>query len=97
MTFQDPVLRQHYDHALVLMSGLPIELRPICALMDAYQIYRQTDGEETPRVREIIYHLTDPDLRPVLRRWFRIMCVNEMNPTAMKFRKQMSEIIGQSL
>ena len=97
MTFQDPVLRQHYEHAIALMSGLPVELHPICALMDAYQLYRQTEGEPTPRVREIIYHLTDPDLRPSLRQWFRIMCDNEMNPTAMKLRKQMSEIIGESL
>ena len=97
MTFQDPVLRQHYEHAITLMSGLPVELRPICALMDAYQLYRQTEGEPAPRVREIIYHLTDPDLRPSLRQWFRIMCDNEMNPTAMKFRQQMSEIIGESL
>ena len=91
------MLQEHYDRVFTLSSGIPVEMRPVVALMDAYGFFRQTDGEQAPRVREALYHLTEPDLRPALRQWFRIICANEMNPTAMKFRQKLSEIIGETL
>ena len=97
MTFQDQMLQQHYDRAFALMSGVSFELRPVCALMDAYVFFKHTDGEQAPRVREAIYHLSEPDLRPALRQWFQIMCADEMNPAATKFRRKMSELIGEIL
>ena len=97
MTFQDQMLQQRYDLAVKLVSGFPVELRPICALIDAYLFFRQTDGEQAPRVREAIYHLSEPDLRPALRQWFQIMCSDEMNVAATKFRRKMSELIGETL
>jgi hypothetical protein len=97
MIFQDSILRQHYERVISLMSGIPLELRPVCALLDTYAFFRQAEGEQAPRVREAFYHLSDPDLRPALRQWFRFICPNETNPTAMKSRQLLSEIIGETL
>jgi hypothetical protein len=97
MTFQDSTLQQHYERVFTLSSGIPIEMRPVCALMDAYGFFKQTDGEQAPRVREALYHLTEPDLRPALRQWFRLISANDTNTTAMRFRQKLSEIIGETL
>jgi hypothetical protein len=97
MTFEDSILQEHYERAIALMSGIPVELRQVCALMDACGFFRQTDGEQGPRVREAIYHLTEPELRPALRQWFGILCANETNAAAMKFRQKLGEIIGETL
>ena len=94
--FADSQLQQHYERVLPLTTYLPEELRPVCALMDAYGRFRVTDGEQSPTVREALQILTAPDLRPALRRWYRDY-TGEMNPTATKFRQTLSQIVGESL
>ena len=94
--FTDSQLQQHYEQVLPLTTYLPEELRPVCALMDAYGRFRVTDGEQADRVREVLQKLTAPELRPALRRWYRDH-TGDMNPTATEFRQTLSQIVGESL
>jgi hypothetical protein len=94
--FTDAQLQQHYERVLPLTTYLPEELRPVCALMNAYGRFRVTDGEQADRVREVLQKLTAPELRPALRRWYRDH-TGEMNPTATEFRQTLSQIVGESL
>jgi len=68
--FDDPQLKQHYEKVVLIMTTLPEELRPICALLDAWHWFRLTEGEQSPRVSEAIRHLADPQLRPALKSWY---------------------------
>jgi hypothetical protein len=46
--FYDLQLKRHYEKVISLMTGLPEELRPICALLDAWQWYKVAEGEHRP-------------------------------------------------
>ncbi len=96
MKFTDSQLQQHIERVLPLTTYLPEELRPVCALMDAYSRFLVTDGEQGERVRELLAKLTAPELRPALRGWYRHH-TGEMNPTATEFRHTLSELVGESL
>jgi hypothetical protein len=94
--FTDSQLQQHYERVLPLTKYLPEELRPVCALMDAYGRFRVTDGEQSPTVCEVLQILAAPELRPALRRWYRDHA-GQMNPTATEFRQTLSQLLGESL
>ena len=78
------------------MSSLPVELRPVAALMDAYGWFRLIEGEESPRVGEIIEQLLSPELRPALHQWYRQL-PSSLNPIATEFHHRLSILTGESL
>ncbi|MFO1458494.1 MAG: hypothetical protein U1G08_03730 [Verrucomicrobiota bacterium] len=96
MKFSDPQLQRHFDRVFLLTTDLPENLRPICALFDAYYRFRVTDGEQGTRTREVLAKLTPPELRPALRDWYRHPTVG-MNPTATAIRHTLSLLVGESL
>ena len=96
MNFSDPQLRQHFDQTLLLTTHSPEDLRPVCALMDAYSRFRVTDGEQGPKVRGVLAKLTAPELRPALRDWYR-QHTGEMNPIATAIRHTLSLLVGEHL
>ena len=96
MTFSDAELQQRYDRTVSLATGVPEELRPVFALMDAYDAFRILEGEDSDKVHEIIQKLTSPELRPALRRWYQDP-IETMNASAAGFRQKLSQFVGESL
>jgi hypothetical protein len=96
MKFDDAQLQEHFNKGVKIMTGLPEDLRPICALLDAYNWFRLTAGENDSRVREVMSKLTSAELRPALRRWFNRID-GEMNPAAMEFHRKLELAIGEEL
>ncbi|MGA1237210.1 MAG: hypothetical protein ACO34E_10125 [Limisphaerales bacterium] len=94
MIFADAKLQQHVERAVTIMTSLPDEQRPVCGLLDAFQFFSLTEGEDSPRAAEAMKHLLSAELRPALRSWYR-RCGDDMNPAAMEFREHMSELAGE--
>jgi hypothetical protein len=94
MIISDPQLRTHVERVVALLTGLPDNTRPICGLMDAYQFYSRTVGEDTRQAREALQLLLSEELRPALREWYR-MCGNEINPAALEFRERLSALANE--
>jgi hypothetical protein len=93
--FTNPQLQQHFERVLPLMTTLPEEQRPICALMDAYSRFRVTHGEQSDIVREAIDCLLLPELRPGLRSWY-LRSGHNMNPFAREFRDRLGQMAGET-
>ena len=85
MTINNPKLKHHVERVCELTSGLPMELGPICGLMDAYQFYARIDGPDSVQAGEALELLLSDELRPALRQWYRT-CGENMNPAALEFR-----------
>jgi hypothetical protein len=96
MTFDDPDLQRHFDRVATLMTSLPEEIRPIFALIDAYTWFRLIEGEQSPRLQDILQRLIAPELRPALRRWYAGFG-GDMNPGAMEFHDFLERTIGEGL
>ena len=95
--FNDTQLQQHFDHTMSLrVENLSDEERPVFALMTAYGWFRRVDGEQSPKVCEIIDHLLLPELRPALRSWYS-RSGDRINPAAMEFREYLSELAKEKL
>jgi hypothetical protein len=94
IAFRDLRLQRHVELAAVYVTNLPEDLLLICGLMDAYQRFALTDGDDSLLVQEAIEHLLSPDLRPALRSWYRRSSDN-INPAAMEFRDQLSAMAGE--
>jgi hypothetical protein len=93
--FDDPQLQQHCERVVLIMTTLPEDFRPICALLDAWQWFRLTDGEQSPRVSEAIRHLADPQLRPALKSWY--LRASNLNVAANEFHDIIERQIGEKL
>ena len=94
MTFRDTQLQKHFERVVSVVQGCPPDQLPICALLDAWQLFSRMDGEKSPRASEAIEHLLSPELRPALRSWYR-RCGDKMNPTATEYRDRLSEMAGE--
>ena len=94
MKFTDPNLQRHVERATGCVTGLPADQQPVCVLLDAYQWFGVTEGQDSPRVAEALEHLLSPELRPALRSWYR-RCGDDMNPTATEFREHLSKLAGE--
>jgi hypothetical protein len=77
------------------MTNLPEELRPICALLDAWQWYRVAEGEESPRAREAIRQLSAPELRPALKAWY--LRQSNTNAAIDEYRQTLEQATGEQL
>src|SRR5258707_15884781 len=94
MTIHDPKLKTHVDRVSVLMTSLPVDLRPVCGLMDAYDWYARVDGADSGQAHEALELLLSEELRPALRGWYQ-RCGNKMNPAALEFRQRLSRAAGE--
>ena len=97
MKFKDSQLQEHYERVFASMTSVTQEMRPVCALLDAYVLFKHSDGEQAPRVHEVIEHLSALELRSGLKKWLCIVSTNETNPAATKLRRRLSEVIGEPL
>src|SRR6266576_3987386 len=68
MQFDDVELQQHYERVVSLVTNLPEDLRSVCGLMDAFHWFSVSEGEHSPRARDIFQRLTALELRPALRK-----------------------------
>ena len=94
MTFSDAKLQQHVERVAACATGLPDEQRLVCGLLDAYQLFQLTEGEQSPRVAEAVQKLLSAELRPALRSWYRSFGDN-MNANAIAFRDRLGELAGE--
>ncbi|GEP42373.1 hypothetical protein [Brevifollis gellanilyticus] len=97
--FSDPELQRRYERTvstLSILMGLPEELWPVFALMDAYDLFKHLEGEDSDKVRDIIQKLTSPELRPALRLWYQDP-METMNASAAEFRQRLSGLVGETL
>ena len=76
------------------MTGCPADQLPVLGLMDAWQWFLLTEGENSPRAAEAIEHLLSPELRPALRLRYRRLG-DGMNENALSFRDRLSELVGE--
>ena len=76
------------------MTGLPADLLPVCGLLDAFQWFILTEGEDSPRVREALEHLLSSEMRPALRRWYQRFGEG-INPAAIQFRERLATLAGE--
>jgi hypothetical protein len=94
MTFTDAKLQQHVERVAASATGLPSEQRLVCGLLDAYQFFQLTEGEQSLRVGEAVQKLLSVQLRPALRNWYRSFG-DDMNANAIAFRDRLSELAGE--
>ena len=95
MTFRDSQFQLHFERTVPLVQGCPTEERPVCALLDACQWFRVTEGDALPRASVAIEHLLSTELRPALRSWYHRHGA-DMNPAATEFRDRLSQLAGES-
>ncbi len=96
MKFDDPQLQEYYERVVSVMTSLPEDLRPICALMDAHHWFSLIEGESSPKTREAFQKLTSLELRRALKRWYK-HGQGEMNPAAKEFHLFLERTIGEEL
>lgn len=77
------------------MTSLPEELRPICALLDAWHWFKLAEGEQSARALEAIRRLSHPEMRPALKKWY--LQQREVNTAADAFRHELEKAIGEEL
>jgi hypothetical protein len=74
MTFQHPDVQQAYEQGMactLLTRGYSDDERQVSALASAYFWFQTIEGDQSPKVAEIVSHLLSAELRPGLRSWFR--------------------------
>ena len=96
MKFEDQELQRQYDKVIALKIDLPDELRLIFALMDCGSFFKLLEGEESPKLSEILRILTSAELRPALRRWYAHLGPN-INPAAREIHDALERITGEAL
>ena len=96
MTFRDQILERHVHEASGVVTGLPDDLLLVYGLLDAFDWFRVTEGEDAPRTAEAIEHLLSQEVRPALRQWYKIYGKN-MNDNAIRFRERLSKLAGEKL
>jgi hypothetical protein len=94
MVFRDTQLQKHFERVVSIVQGCPPDELPICALLDAWQWFRLTEGDDSSRASEAIEHLLSPELRPALRSWYR-RYGDKMNPAAIEFRDRLGVKAGE--
>lgn len=96
VTISDPDLRRHVERAATGVRGLPLDLRQIFGLFDAYDFFLIREGEQSPRVQEAWRLLLSPELRNPLCRWF-VRAGDNINPWALEMRRRLTEFTGEQL
>ena len=94
MQFQDPEVQRVFQRNAECVQNEDATPRELCGVLAAYDWFRLTDGEQSPRVNSIIEALLSPELRPALRRWYR-RWGNGMNENALRFRDRLSKLAGE--
>jgi hypothetical protein len=95
MNFEDSKLKQHYERVASLMTTLPRNMRPICALLDAWQWFKLTEGKDSPRVHETVRLLARPELRSSLKTWY--LRQTTTNVAIDEYRHALEQIIEEKL
>ncbi|HEY6184268.1 MAG TPA: hypothetical protein VIW67_18625 [Terriglobales bacterium] len=79
-----------------MAGSLPDEMRPVFALLDAYDWLRLIDGETALRTNKTFRLLISSELRPALRSWYR-RSTGKMNPGAIALHAKLEQAIGERL
>jgi hypothetical protein len=93
--FRDQQIQENYDKTIACVSGCPVEQLPILAMLDALYWFQLIEGEQSPKVKELLEKLLSPELRPALRAWYQ-RSGDKINDGALKFRKQISALAGEN-
>jgi hypothetical protein len=91
----DPKLQQHCEKVISVMTSLPEDLRPICALLDAWHWFRLAEGDGSHRVMEAVRQLSHPRMRSALKAWY----LGQTKPDAStdNYRRTLEQTIGEQL
>lgn len=93
--FSDPELQKHCEKVISIMTSLPEDLRPICALLDAWHWFRLAEGEQSAKASEAIRHLADPQMRSALKLWY--LRTSKSNIAANEARLLLERTVGERL
>src|SRR5436309_2697146 len=88
--FTDPQLQDCYERNFAEVTDLSAELRQVCALITAHDLFEMLEGPHSSRVHETIEHLLLPGLRLGLRRWYQRSGADP-DPAAVALRDQLSQ------
>jgi len=94
VNFNDPQLQECYDRNFETVIGFSDGMRQVCALIAAHDFFQMIEGPHSVRVHETIERLLSPGLRAGLRAWYG-RCGDGMNPAAIEFRDQLSQLDGE--
>ena len=93
--FDDVQLQQHCERVISLMTSLPEDLRPICALLDAWYWYKVAEGDQSSKVSEAMRLLSKPEMRSALKSWY--LQQHNVNVAVDEFRRILEKTTGDAL
>jgi hypothetical protein len=96
VNFTDPQLQKCYESNFAEADGFSNDLRQVCALIGAHDLFQMLEGPHSSRVHETKEHLLLPELRAELRRWYQRSGADK-DPAAVALRDQLSQLAGEKL
>ena len=96
MNFADAQLQKCYEANFAHAKSFSDELRQVCALIEAHDMFQMLEGPHSARVHEAIWQLLLPKLRSGLRRWYLRPGTNQ-DPAAVALREHLSQLAGEPL
>ena len=89
--------QRHYERALSI-GGCPRDELAICALLDGFEYFQRTNGEEDGYTKRALDRLLSdaPAIRAGLRAWYR-RCGENLDASQLQIRDRLSELIGEKL
>jgi hypothetical protein len=94
--FNDSELQRCYESNLADVGPEPGELSQIKVLLSVRAIFANLEGEHSARVHETVDHLLSPELRPALRRWYRL-ANSGLDTSGLKLRDDLNSLAGEQL
>src|SRR5216117_2343417 len=96
VNFTDSQLKYCYERNFAAVTDLSAELRQVCALIAAHDLFQMLEGPHSSRVHETLERLLLPGLRAGLRRWYQ-RSGGDKDPSAVALRDQLSRLAGEKL
>ena len=96
VNFTDPQLQKCYESNFAEANALSNELRQVCALIRAHDLFQMLEGPHSARVHQTREHLLQPELRAGLRRWYQRSGADK-DSAAVALRDQLSQLAGEKL
>lgn len=96
MRFNDSELQRCYESNVADVGPAPGELCQVKALLTVRAIFANLEGVHSARVHETVEHLLSSELRPALRRWYRLVN-GKLDTSELQFRDHLNRLTGEQL